>query len=119
MAFIQLNPIAADPGAIQSGDSVILSYTVSGDDGVPLEITYSIYDNNNIYFVLEDGSNSKILPVDTPVLTNPPMAIEKTVRICKILAPPGPDYGAFDINVHVKDTSGLTTDLKHCNITIA
>lgn len=116
MAFIQLSSITAIPDTIKSGNSLILSYTISGDDQAPLEIIYSLDPVNNIFFKLQCGGTTKKL-VDHLVLDNPPMQVNKEVTIYKELpSPGGPTYSYFDITVSVTDNT--TSDSGDCNIYI-
>ena len=117
MSFIQLGSINASPASIDTGDSVTMSYSISGDNNAHLEITYSLDSANNIYFILPDGGTTKTLPIERMVLDHPLMLVTKGVTICKILPPPGgQDYSYFDITVSVTDNT--TSDSGNCNITI-
>jgi hypothetical protein len=117
MSFIKLSSIYASPASINNGDSLTLSYSISGDDDAQLEITYSLDSAYNIYFVLPDGQTTQMLPVERMVLDTPPMLVTKGVSICKKSPLPGKDdYNYFDIKVSVADNT--TSDSGNCNITI-
>jgi hypothetical protein len=116
MAFIQLSIITASPTTIRSGDSLELSYTISGNDHAPLEITYSLDPANNVFFIDPGRGMTKNL-MDQLVLDDPPMPVTKVVTIYKELPPPGKsDYRYFDITVSVTDKT--TWDKGTCNIEI-
>jgi len=76
---------------------------VTGNNGVPLSITYSIDPQFNVVFALPDVQALG----DANVLNNPPpMPITKSVTVFKVLPQPGQvDSNNFAINVLVEDTS--------------
>lgn len=117
MAFIQLNKISAIPSAIISGQEVTLTYTISGNDGVSLNIVYSIDPATNLWFQLPDGTTTQKLDPDTPNLITPPMQVVKKVTIVKLPPKPGAgDFSHFSIDVDVTDN--VTSDSTSFNMTI-
>lgn len=117
MPFIQISNLTAAPANINPGDQVTIDYDISGDDGAPLQISYTIQPFNNIHFVTGTGPRKVI--VEQGNLVTPPMHVTDVFTIDKDAVPPGGDFHNFTITVFVQDTAGLSSDSGLCSIQIS